>query len=72
MSNDVIAQLVSEADAAGAKASAGVAAKSWHYSGLFANPAAAVNFVNAPPAQQAGEAVFSVRENGRTDVFIFL
>ena len=42
------------------------------YSPLFANPAAAVNFMNVPPAQRAEEAVFSVRENGQTHVFIFL
>lgn len=43
----------------------------WRYEGLFANRQAAVNFTNAPPAQVAGQAVFSVRENGRTDLFLF-
>jgi hypothetical protein len=43
----------------------------WRYEGLFDNPQAAVNFTNAPPAQVAGQAVFSVRENGRTDLFLF-
>lgn len=43
----------------------------WRYEGLFPNPQAAVQFTNLPPAQVAGQAVFSVRENGRTDLFLF-
>ena len=43
----------------------------WRYEGLFANPQAAVNWTNTPPAQVAGQAEFSVRENGRTDLFLF-
>jgi hypothetical protein len=46
-------------------------APTWRYDGLFGNPQAAVDFVNTPPAQVAGQAVFSVRENGSTDCFSF-
>lgn len=46
-------------------------AKTWRFDGLRANPQAAVAFANAPPAQVAGEAVFSVREDGRTYLFLF-
>jgi len=46
-------------------------APTWRYDGLFASPQTAVAFVNAPPPQVAGQAVFSVRENGRTDLFTF-
>jgi len=44
--------------------------KVWNYH-LFADPQAAVVYVNTPPAQGAGEAIFSVRENGLTDTFFF-
>jgi hypothetical protein len=37
----------------------------------FPDPQAAVDFTNLPPAQVAGQAVFSVREDGRTDLFLF-
>ena len=43
----------------------------WRYEGLFDDQQAAVDFTNAPPAQVAGQAVFSVRENGTTDLFLF-
>jgi hypothetical protein len=43
----------------------------WRYEGLFADQQAAVDFTNLPPAQVAGQAVFSVRENGTTDLFLF-
>jgi len=43
----------------------------WYYS-LQPDPQTAVDFVNAPPPQGAGQAVFSVREDGRTDTFIYL
>ena len=32
----------------------------------------AVDFANTPPAQGAGEAVFSVRDDGKVDVFLFV
>lgn len=65
-------QVISEQSAPAAKAGVGVQAKQWRYSGRFANGAAAATYVNAPPAQQAGEASFSVHDNGTVDVFIFL
>ena len=46
------------------------APKKWRYF-LRANPQDAVNFANQPPAQLAGEAQFSVRDDGRTDTFLF-
>jgi hypothetical protein len=46
-------------------------AKTWRFDGLRASPQAAVDFANLPPAQVAGEAVFSVREDGRTYLFLF-
>jgi hypothetical protein len=65
-------QVISEQDAHAAKGGVGIQAKQWRFSGRFANGAAAVAFVNAPPAQQAGEAIYSVHDNGNVDVFIFL
>ncbi|MEU1736894.1 hypothetical protein [Streptosporangium sp. NPDC020145] len=47
------------------------APKIWRHT-IQANPAAAVAFVNRAPAQQAGEAVFSNRSDGRVDVYYFL
>jgi hypothetical protein len=35
------------------------------------NSQQAVEFANLPPAQGAGEAVFSVRDDGKVDVFLF-
>jgi hypothetical protein len=43
----------------------------WRYA-LCASPQAAVDLVNRPPAQVAGQAVSSVRDNGQTDTFYFL
>jgi hypothetical protein len=65
-------QVISEQAAPATKNQVGIQAKQWRYSGRFANGAAAVAFVNAPPAQQAGEAGYSVHDNGTVDVFIFL
>ena len=65
-------QAISEQDAPAAKSRVGVQTKQWRCSGRFANCAAAVAFVNAPPAQQAGEASFSIHDNGTVDVVIFL
>jgi hypothetical protein len=65
-------QVISEQDAHAAKGGVGIQAKQWRCSGRFANCAAAVAFVNAPPAQVAGEASFSIHDNGTVDVVIFL
>jgi hypothetical protein len=65
-------KLISEAEAPNAKASVGIQAKQWRYAGTFANGAAAVAYLNTPPVQVAGEAGFSVRDNGNVDVFAFL
>ncbi|MFD0885107.1 hypothetical protein ACFQ08_11185 [Streptosporangium algeriense] len=53
------------------KESLAAAPKIWRHT-IQANPAAAVAFVNRSPAQQAGEAVFSNRADGRVDVYYFL
>jgi hypothetical protein len=47
------------------------AVATWHYR-LSANVQDAVQFVNRPPAQVAGQAVFSVRDSGQVDTFYFL
>lgn len=57
-----------------AKANAAAATrgpKIWNY-GLFPNPQAATDFVNLTPAQGAGEACFSVRDNGEVDTFYYM
>jgi hypothetical protein len=54
------------------KRGAAVASKTWQYFGQFPSPQDAANFANLDPAQGAGEAVFSVREDGTTDTFLFL
>jgi hypothetical protein len=53
-----------------AKGTAGVAAKTWH---VFNRPnaAAAVAWLNSPPAQQAGEAFVSNRSDGTVDAYAF-
>jgi hypothetical protein len=43
----------------------------WRYR-LSSSPQDAVDFVNRPPAQGAGQAVFSRRDDGRVDTFYFL
>jgi hypothetical protein len=43
----------------------------WRYT-LQPTAQAAIEFVNRPPAQVAGQAAFSVRDNGQVDVFFFL
>jgi len=48
-----------------------VQANVWVYAGTFPDGTEAARYVNLPPAQGSGEAEFSVREDGRTDVFIF-
>jgi hypothetical protein len=45
--------------------------KRWRYWGVAANPAFAATVANFFPPQQAGEAAFSVREDGTCDLFLF-
>ncbi len=45
--------------------------KIWRYL-LLDSPQSAVGFVNATPAQGAGEACFSVRDDGQVDTFYFM
>jgi hypothetical protein len=47
------------------------AVKTWHVL-VEANPTDAVNFLNLPPAQVAGEAFASNRADGRVDLYYFL
>ena len=53
-----------------AKGGAGALAKIWH---TFNRPnaAAAVTWLNSPPAQQAGEAFASTRPDGTVDAYAF-
>jgi len=62
-----MSQTLTSADA---KKSVAVAAKTWRYS-LQPSPEEAVVFANTDPAQGAGEAVFSVRDDGSVDTFLF-
>ncbi len=59
-----------KAKVAGAAAGAGVLAKTWH---VFNRPngAAAVTWLNSPPAQQAGEAFAAGLPNGTVDAYAF-
>jgi hypothetical protein len=45
--------------------------KQWHFLN-FANVQAALNFVNAPPAQVAGEISTTTRNDGTVGLFYFL
>ena len=47
------------------------AAKQWRYWGVADNAAFAATVANLTPPQQAGEAVFSVRDDGKVDLFLF-
>ena len=47
------------------------AVKTWHVL-VEPNPTAAVNFLNLPPAQVAGEAFASNRADGHVDLYYFL
>jgi hypothetical protein len=63
---------ISEHDAAAQKKSIHPhRAKQWHFQN-FANPAAALNFINASPAQGAGEISATARNDGSVGVFYFL
>ena len=46
--------------------------KRWVYAGRYSNGDAAARSANFSPPQLAGEAIFSVLENGRVDMFLFL
>ncbi len=62
-----------ETDARSRKRNAAVPLKTWQYFGPFTSPQEAADFANLDPAQGAGEALFSVREDGMTtDTFLFL
>lgn len=66
-------ETITEVDAAvEKKARVATSTKTWLYAGRFGNAQAAVTYINTPPAQQAGEAVFSVHDDGTVDVFAFL
>lgn len=66
---------ISEKDAASKKASLHPAplspVKTWHFLN-FASTTAADNFLNAPPAQVAGEVSANARNDGTVGVFYFL
>ena len=59
-----------QANAESKKSVAAVQPKIWRYF-LLPDPQSAADFANLDPAQQAGEASFSVREDGQTDTFLF-
>lgn len=46
--------------------------KSWLYSGAFDPGQPVADFLNADPAQAAGEAMVSNRDDGQVDVYIFI
>ena len=46
--------------------------KKWRYAGRYANGDQAAFSANISPAQKEGEAIFSVLENGRVEMFLFL
>jgi hypothetical protein len=46
--------------------------KRWVYARRYSNSDAAARAANFSPPQKEGEAIFSVLENGRVDLFLFL
>ena len=70
-----MSDIISEKDAASRKASLHPApldpVKTWHFLN-FASTTAAVNFINEPPAQVAGEISANARNDGSVGVFYFL
>jgi hypothetical protein len=46
--------------------------KRWVYAGRYGNGDRAAQSANVSPPQLAGEAIFSVLENGKVDMFLFL
>jgi hypothetical protein len=69
--NTITTETISESDAAMLKNALAAEVKIWHYL-QFGSPTAVVNFVNAPPAQGAGELVVTDLDNGAFGVFYFL
>jgi hypothetical protein len=47
------------------------AEKRWRYWGVASTPAFAAAVANFSPPQEAGEAIFSVRDDGTVDLFLF-
>lgn len=68
-----MSQAISEHDAAAHKAHIHrqAAVKTWHFAN-FASTAAALTFVNAAPAQVAGEISATARNDGTVGMFYFL
>jgi len=74
-----MSDVISEKDAVAKKASLHpvkataltATVKHWHFLN-FASTTAAVNFLNAPPAQVAGEVSANARNDGSVGVFYFL
>jgi hypothetical protein len=70
-----MSDVISEQDAVAKKKSLhpvpAVPGKTWHFLN-FASPTAATNFLNAPPAQVAGEVSANARNDGTVGVFYFL
>ena len=71
-----MSDVISEKDAVTKKASlhptaAPAPVKTWHFAN-FATTTAAINFVNAPPAQVAGEISANARNDGTVGMFYFL
>jgi hypothetical protein len=48
------------------------AVKRWVYAGRYSSSDQAARAANFSPAQKEGEAIFSVLENGRVEMFLFL
>jgi len=71
-----MSDVISEKDAVAKKASLhplplAPPPKKWHFAN-FASTAAAVNYVNTPPVQVAGEVSANARNDGTVGMFYFL
>jgi hypothetical protein len=62
---------ITSADAQALKNALSAQDKTWHVF-TFNTPQEAVDFVNLPPAQGAGEAVFDRAPDGTVDTYYFL
>jgi hypothetical protein len=75
MEKSIMNEAISEKDAVAQKAKLHpievVPVKKWHFAN-FASTDAAVNFVNATPAQVAGEISANARNDGTVGMFYFL
>jgi hypothetical protein len=75
METNIMSEVISEKDVVSRKASLHpidlAPAKVWHFLN-FASTGAAVAFVNAPPAQIAGEISANARNDGTVGLFYFL